>query len=117
MVSQEQIESFLNGEDPEKYIVALEYDYASGKIFKVIQDPIQGKSIKSDTFIPFAWVGNLQGLNFYGGSKAAQKQAMSTHGIIIETLDTHNDTRMEQGLKYLVKTTKSYSNLVNFFKV
>jgi len=116
MVSQEQIETFLNGEDPEKYIVALEYDYASGKIFKVIQDPIQGKSIKSDTFIPFAWVGNLQGLNFYGGSKAAQKQAMSTHGIIIETLDTHNDTRMEQGLKYLVKTTKSYSNLVNFFK-
>ena len=43
MVSQEQIETFLNGEDPEKYIVALEYDYASGKIFKVIQDPIQGK--------------------------------------------------------------------------
>ena len=27
MVSQEQIETFLNGEDPEKYIVALEYDY------------------------------------------------------------------------------------------
>ena len=51
MVSQEQIETFLNGEDPEKYIVALEYDYASGKIFKVIQDPIQGKSIKSDTTI------------------------------------------------------------------
>ena len=48
MVSQEQIESFLNGEDPEKYIVALEYDYASGKIFKVIQHPVQGKVIKSD---------------------------------------------------------------------
>jgi DNA polymerase elongation subunit (family B) len=26
------------------------------------------------------------------------------------------DERMEQGLKYLVKTTKTYSNLVNFFK-
>lgn len=116
MVSQKEIETFLNGEDPEKYIVALEYDYASGKIFKIIQDPVQGKSIKSDTFIPFAWVGNLQGINFYGGSKSAQKQAMSTHGIIIETLDTHNDSRMESGLKYLVKTTKSYSNLVNFFK-
>ena len=116
MVSQKEIETFLNGEDPEKYIVALEYDYASGKIFKIIQDPVQGKSIKSDTFIPFAWVGNLQGINFYGGSKSAQKQAMSTHGIIIETLDTHNDSRMEAGLKYLVKTTKSYSNLVNFFK-
>ena len=116
MVSQEVIEEFLLGEDPEKYIVALEYDYRSGKIFKVIQDPIQGKQIKSDTFIPFAWVGDLHGKRFYGGSKAAQKQAMSTHGILIEKLDTHGDERMEKGLKYMVKTTKSYSNLVNFFK-
>lgn len=116
MVSQEVIENFLLGEDPEKYIVALEYDYRSGKIFKIIQDPIQGKQIKTDTFIPFAWVGDLHGKKFYGGSKAAQKQAMSTHGILIEKLDTHGDERMEKGLKYLVKTTKSYSNLVNFFK-
>jgi hypothetical protein len=29
MVSQEVIEQFLLGEDPEKYIVALEYDYRS----------------------------------------------------------------------------------------
>ena len=99
MVSQEEIEQFLNGEDPEKYIVALEYDYASGKIFKVIQHPVQGKVIKSDTFIPFAWVGNLHGVNFYGGSKSAQKQAMSTHGIIIDKLETHGDERLEGGLK------------------
>ena len=116
MVSQKEIEEFLHGEDPEKYIVALEYDYASGKIFKVIQHPEQGKVIKSDTFIPFAWVGNLHGKNFYGGSKMAQKQAMSEHGIIIEKLDTHGDERMENGLKFLVKTTKSYGNLINFFK-
>jgi len=116
MVSQEVIEEFLLGEDPEKYIVALEYDYRSGKIFKVIQDPIQGKQIKTDSFIPFAWVGDLHGKKFYGGSKAAQKQAMSTHGILIEKQDTRGDERMEQGLKYIVKTTKTYSNLVNFFK-
>lgn len=116
MVSQEVIENFLLGEDPEKYIVALEYDYRSGKIFKVIQDPIQGKQIKTDTFIPFAWVGDLHGKKFYGGSKAAQKQAMSKHGILIEKLDTHGDERMEQGLRYMVKTTKTYSDLVNFFK-
>tara|TARA_R110000772_G_scaffold8734_4_gene28907 strand:- start:1040 stop:3883 length:2844 start_codon:yes stop_codon:yes gene_type:complete len=116
MVSQEVIEQFLLGEDPEKYIVALEYDYRSGKILKIIQDPIQGKQIKSDTFIPFAWVGDLHGKKFYGGSNAAQKEAMSKNGIIIEKLDTAGDERMEQGLKYLVKTTKTYSNLVNFFK-
>ena len=42
MVSQEEIEEFLLGLDPEPYIVALEYDYATDKIFKVIQHPEQG---------------------------------------------------------------------------
>ena len=116
MVSQEEIEKFLHGEDEEKYIVALEYDYRSNKIFKVIQHPTNGKQIKTDSFIPFAWVGDLKGKNFYNGSKHAQKIAMSEHGILIEKLDTHGDERMEQGLKYMVKTTKTYSNLVNFFK-
>ena len=87
MVSQEEIEQFLHGEDEEKYIVALEYDYRSNKIFKVIQHPTNGKQIKSETFIPFAWVGDLKGKNFYNGSKHAQKQAMSEHGILIEKLD------------------------------
>ena len=59
MVSQEEIEQFLHGEDEEKYIVALEYDYRSNKIFKVIQDPLKGKQIKSETFIPFAYLEPL----------------------------------------------------------
>jgi DNA polymerase elongation subunit (family B) len=116
MVPQEEIERFLLGEDDEKYIVSLEYDYKSSKIYKVIQDPIKGKLLRPDTFIPFAWVGDLKGKNFYKNDKHAQKRAMSENGIIIEKLDTHDDERLENGLRYLVKTTKSYSNLVNFFK-
>ena len=116
MVPQEEIERFLLGEDEEKYIVSLEYDYKSSKIYKVIQDPVKGKLLRPDTFIPFAWVGDLKGKNFYKNDKHAQKRAMSENGIIIEKLDTHDDERLENGLKYLVKTTKSYSNLVNFFK-
>lgn len=116
MVTTEQIESFLLGEDDEKYIVALEYDYKTDKVYKVIQDPDKGKQIKSDTFTPFAWVGDLRGKNFYNGSKAQQKDAMSHNGIMIETLKTMGDPRMESGLRYIVKSTKSYSSLVNFFR-
>jgi DNA polymerase elongation subunit (family B) len=116
MVPQEEIERFLLGEDDEKYIVSLEYDYKTSKIYKVIQDPVKGKLLRPDTFIPFAWVGDLKGKNFYKNDKHAQKRAMSENGIIIEKLDTHDDERLENGLRYLVKTTKSYSNLVNFFK-
>jgi hypothetical protein len=47
MVPQEEIERFLLGEDDEKYIVALEYDYKSSKIYKVIQDPVKGKIFTS----------------------------------------------------------------------
>ena len=116
MVPQEEIELFLHGEDEEKYIVALEYDYRSDKIFKVIQDPVKGKLLRMDTFIPFAWVGDLKNKNFYKQNKDLQKKAMSENGIIIQKLDDHNDPRLKNGLTYLVKTTKSYSNLVNFFK-
>jgi DNA polymerase elongation subunit (family B) len=116
MVPQEEIERFLLGEDDEKYIVSLEYDYKSSKIYKVIQDPVKGKMLRPDTFIPFAWVGDLKGKNFYKNDKHAQKRAMSENGIIIEKLEDHGDERLKQGLTYLVKTTKTYSNLINFFK-
>ena len=116
MVPQEEIERFLLGEDDEKYIVSLEYDYKTSKIYKVIQDPVKGKMLRPDTFIPFAWVGDLKGKNFYKNDKHAQKRAMSENGILIEKLEDHGDDRLQQGLTYLVKTTKTYSNLINFFK-
>lgn len=116
MVPQEEIERFLLGEDEEKYIVSLEYDYKTSKIYKIIQDPIRGKLLRPDTFIPFAWVGDLKGKNFYKNDKVVQKRSMSENGIIIEKLDGRSDDRLEQGLTFLVKTTKTYSNLINFFK-
>ncbi len=116
MIPQEEIQKFLLGDDDEKYIVSLEYDYISSKIYKIIQDPIKGKILKSDSFIPFAWVSDLKGKNFYKNNVQLQKQAASNNGIIIEKLETKGDDRLNYGLKFLVKTTKNYSNLVNFFK-
>ena len=62
VISQEVIEGFLNGGDDEMYIVGVEYDYPTNTIYKIIQDPIEGKIIKTDTFTPFLWVGDLTGL-------------------------------------------------------
>jgi hypothetical protein len=117
VISQEVIENFLNGGDDENYIVGIEYDYPTNTIFKIIQDPEQGKIVKSDTsFIPFIWVGDLSGLNFYGGSKALQKKRMQQYGIIIEKLDAHDNDRLLNGLNYIVKSLKSYSDLMSFFR-
>jgi DNA polymerase elongation subunit (family B) len=116
VISQEIIENFLNGWDDEKYIVGVEYDYPTNTIYKVIQDPEQGKKILIDKFIPFLWVGDLSGYNFYKNSKTLQKRAMTNHGILIEKLETHGNERLENGLNYLVKSTKSYTNLTSFFR-
>jgi DNA polymerase I len=116
VISQEVIENFLNGGDDEKYIVGVEYDYPTNTISKIIQDPERGKIVKSDSFVPFLWVGDLSNLNFYSGSKTLQKKMMGKYGIIIEKLETYGDERLERGMKYLVKSIKSYTDLISFFK-
>ena len=113
---QQEIKEFLEGNDPEEFIVAVEFDYASDSIFKIKEIPGKGKEIRKDTFIAFCWVGDLKGLNFYNNSKAHQKEAMSQHGIVIEKLDTHGDERMEKGLTFMVKCLKGYRSLIQFFR-
>lgn len=116
IISQEVIETFLNGADPEEFIVGLEYEYNSNTIYKIIQDPVLGKIIKRDTLMPFLWCSDLTGLNFYGDSKALQRKKMAEFGIIIETLDTHENERLAAGYNYLVKSTKGYKELLGFFR-
>lgn len=116
MINQEEIESFLHGNDPEEYIVAIEFDYASDSIYKIKEIPGKGKEIRKDTFTPFAWVGDLRGLNFYQSSKGLQKEAMSKHGIMIEKLETGDNERLKNGLCFMVKSLKGYRSLIQFFR-
>ena len=116
MISNEEIESFLHGNDPEEFIVAIEFDYASNSIFKIKEIPGKGKEIRKDNFIPFAWVGDLRGIGFYGDSKAAQKTAMTKYSIIIDKLETHGNERLEKGMTYMVKSLKGYRELIQFFR-
>jgi DNA polymerase elongation subunit (family B) len=116
MIPAEEIEEFLKGSDPEQYIVSVEFDYVSDSIYKVIEDPVKGKIVKRDTFIPFAWVGDLRGLNFYQGSKGLQKEAMTKYGIVIEKLKTDGNKRLEEGLSFMVKSLKGYRTLLQFFR-
>jgi len=115
MITQEEIKKFLEGEDDEKYIVSIEYDYGTDSIFKIKETEDGQKLILKDSFTPFCWVGNLIGLNFYGNSKDRQREGMKKHGIIIDKLKTDNDERLENGLKFLVQSTKGYKSLNQFF--
>ena len=116
MISNEVIESFLHGNDPEEFIVAIEFDYAQNSIYKIKEIPNKGKEIRKDTFTPFAWVGDLRGLKFYNDSKATQKEAMTKYGIVIEKLETEGNERLQKGLTYMVKSLKGYRELIQFFR-
>jgi DNA polymerase elongation subunit (family B) len=116
MISQEEIKSFLEGNDPEEHIVAIEFDYLKDHIYKIKEVPGKGKTIVRDNLIAFAWVGDLRGLNFYNNSKALQKEAMSKYGIMIEKLRTDGNERLENGLTFMVKSLKGYRSLTQFFR-
>jgi DNA polymerase elongation subunit (family B) len=116
MISNEEIKTFLEGNDPEEFIVSIEFDYIKDEIYKIKEIPGKGKVIQRDHFVPFAWVGDLHGLNFYKNSKHEQKAAMSKYGIVIEKQRTEGDARLEKGLKYLVKSLKGYRTLIQFFR-
>lgn len=121
MISAEEIKSFLEGNDNEEYIVAIEFDYLTDSIYKIKEIPGKGKEIRKDTFTPFAWVGDLRGLNFYSSSKDLQKEAMKKHGILIDKLRTTNEDgttneRLDRGLKFMVKSMKGYRSLIQFFR-
>jgi DNA polymerase elongation subunit (family B) len=116
MISNEEIKAFLEGGDPEQFIVSIEFDYVTDAIYKIKEVPGKGKQIIKDNFTPFAWVGDLRDLNFYQGSKGLQKEAMSKHKIVIDKLDTHDNERLENGLTYMVKCLGGYRSLVQFFR-
>jgi DNA polymerase elongation subunit (family B) len=116
MVNEEEIKTFLNGSDPEEYLVGVEFDYSSNSIFKIKETPNGEKLVQKDNFIPFAWVGDLRGLNFYKNSKEEQKKAMSKFGIVIDKLRTDGNEDLEKGFNFLVKSLKGYRELNQFFK-
>ena len=116
IISQEVIEEFLNGADPEEYITGIEYEYSSNTIYKIIQDPEKGKVIRKDTLRPFLWVDDLTGLNFYENNKALQRKKMGEYGISIKKLNTENNDRLENGYTYLVQSSKGYRELLSFFR-
>lgn len=121
-VTSEVIEQFLEGTNPQKYIVGIEAGYDKAKVTLIINDKDTGeKRMEEYRYKPFLWFKENITTVIYGGNKTKIRAAAEKHGIRMVKLKTENENgfaplRMEYGFKFLATCTKSYNDLVNFFK-
>ena len=120
-LTNEQIEGFLQGSDPQKYIVAIESEYNTPTVTLVINDPETGKYTKEYKYEPFLWFKEDVTKIMYEGKRMVIIKAREKHGITFKKLRVSNDDgytppRMENGYKFIAQTKHSYNNLINFFK-
>jgi DNA polymerase elongation subunit (family B) len=120
-VDSATIEQFLEGQDPQKYIVAIEAPYDDNKVSLIINDPVKGKSIERHKYKPFIWLKEEVAGRLYGGNKAARRKAMAKNNITIRRLKTtdangNEPDRMTRGFKYIATCNGSPNQLINFFK-
>lgn len=119
------IEKFLEGTDPQKYIVGIEAGYDRPIVTLVINNrETNTKYLEEHKYKPFLWFKEDITSIIYGGKRKHRDKitaACQKHGIKLTKLRTHNDDgetpqRLEDGYKYLATCSKSYNDLVNFFK-
>lgn len=114
-------ELFLEGSDPQKYIVSVESTYYDNYVHLIIHDPKNGKFIEKHKFRPFLWMKKFNYRQLYKGNRKEINTKMREYGIEIEELtykDADGDTvdRLENGYIYIVHTDQSYTRLLEFFK-
>jgi len=122
-VSFEQIEQFLEGSDPQQYIVGIESSYSENLVYLIINDPETGKRIEPHKFKPFVWVKEEVVKRLYGGNRRKIQEVAKKYNIRFKKLRTLTEDgdepeRMANGYKYIVTITGSgYSKLQEFFKL
>ncbi len=118
-ISFDLIEKFLEGHNPQKYIVAIEGSY-DNYVDLIINDPETGKYIERCKYKPFLWFKEDITSVLYDGKKSLIKENMLKFGIKIKGLKISNDDgyvpeRLNNGYKFLAETKNSYTSLINFF--
>lgn len=121
-VTNEVIEQFLEGTNPQKYIVGIEAGYDKAKVTLIINDKETGeKRMEEYRYKPFLWFKEDITKVLYQGNRTRIRAAAEKHGVRMIKLKTDNSEgfsplRLENGFKFLATCSKSYNDLVNFFK-
>ena len=122
-----EIKEFLEGNNPRfKYLVNVEATNYTNKAFCFFSYPNQEVSVEEVEYVPFLYIKNFKNIEpkyfdnpeqkFYKGDQGLLKLKMEYHGITIEKLIDGDQERLKNGYCYIVKSTKSFNSIINFFK-
>lgn len=114
-----EIQSFLEGKNTDlKYLVNVETDNNERFATCIIHEPNKDKTVQEIEFEPFIYIKDLKktGHQLFNGNRDKLKVMLVKHGITFKRMKTGNHPRLENGYPYKVTTSKSYNNILEFFK-
>ena len=123
-ITNDVINTFIEGTDPQLRIVNLEYKYTDDKIKVYYRDANDVKHYKMEPFYPFVWATRRACLKLCGGDRPEVQRLLREYGIAIKTLDTRNNEgevvpeMAEDGYIFMfqAKRPMSYQRFSKFFK-
>ena len=123
-ITNEVINSFINGTDPMERIVNLEYKYDSDKIKVYYRNENDVRCYKMENFYPFVWATRHACEKLCDGDRSAVSSLMRKYGIGIRSLDTKNnkgevvESIATTGYIFMfyAKRPMSYQKFLKFFK-
>ena len=123
-ITNEVINSFINGTDPMERIVNLEYKYNEDKIKVYYRNENDIKCYKMEPFYPFVWATRHACEKLCDGDRSQVSSLMRQYGIGIKTLDTKNnkgevvESIATNGYIFMfyAKRPMSYQKFLKFFK-
>ena len=122
-ISQEDIERFIEGHDPQERIVNLEYSYQDDFITVIYRDENDQKCRKKEKFYPFCWATRAACERLCHGDRNEVSRLLRFYEIGVKKLsqtDVNGVFRHEFDDGYLfmfyAKKPMSYSKFLQFFK-
>ena len=124
-ISEEEINTFINGRDPFEHIVNIECGYDDDMV-SIIYNKEDRKLVRREAFFPFVWAKNSVCVRMFGGDRKRLSEAMRIFHIGVKKLkykknesDTDMPERLEDGFKYMffAKQKMSFSTFQKFFQL
>lgn len=122
-ITDETVNTFLNGHDPMERIISVECDYMEDMVSIIYINERGQKMVKKDQFKPFCWAKHSACVRMFKGDRKLLARKLKEYGINVRALitagaDGKTHERVENGYKFLFFSTRkmSYNRFLNFFK-